>query len=167
MRIYELNKTQFINQPIDVVFDFFSKPENLALITPLKLAFKILTPTPITINRGTLIDYTISFMRLPVHWRTLITKYNPPYEFVDEQIKGPYFFWHHTHTFKAVNGGSEIKDKVRYSIPMGYLGQLIHKIWIKKYLEKIFEYRKKVIDKLLTLEKFNIVLMNEYKGVTA
>ena len=66
-----------------------------------------------------------------------------------------------------MNGGSEIKDKVRYSIPMGYLGQLIHKIWIKKYLEKIFEYRKKVIEKLLTLEKFNIVLMNEYKGVTA
>ena len=66
-----------------------------------------------------------------------------------------------------MNGGSEIKDKVRYSIPMGYLGQLIHKIWIKKYLEKIFEYRKKVIEKLLTLEKFNIILMNEYKGVTA
>ena len=66
-----------------------------------------------------------------------------------------------------MNGGSEIKDKVRYSIPMGYLGQLIHKIWIKKYLENIFEYRKKVIEKLLTLEKFNIVLMNEYKGVTA
>ena len=60
-----------------------------------------------------------------------------------------------------MNGGSEIKDKVRYSIPMGYLGQLIHKIWIKKYLEKIFEYRKKVIEKLLTLEKFNIILMNK------
>ena len=167
MKIYELNKAQFINQPIDVVFNFFSKPENLALITPSKLAFKILTPTPITINKGTLIDYTIRLMRFPVHWRTLITKYNPPYEFVDEQIKGPYLFWHHTHTFKAVNGGSEIKDKVKYSIPMGYLGQFIHKIWIKKDLEKIFEYRKKVIEKLLRLEKSNIVSLNEYKGTAA
>ena len=67
MKIYELNKTQFINQPIDVVFNFFSKPKNLALITPSKLAFKILTPTPITINKGTLIDYTIRLMRFPVH----------------------------------------------------------------------------------------------------
>jgi len=66
-----------------------------------------------------------------------------------------------------VNGGSEIKEKVRYSIPMGYLGQLIHKIWIKKDLENIFEYRKKVIEKLLTLEKSNIVSMDEYKGATA
>ena len=167
MKIYELNKIQFINQPIDVVFNFFSKPENLALITPSKLAFKILTPTPITINKGTLIDYTIRLMRFPVHWRTLITKYNPPYEFVDEQIKGPYLFWHHTHTFKAVNGGSEIKDKVRYSIPMGYLGQFIHKIWIKKDLEKIFEYRKAVIDKLFNQSDSRILSMDEYKGATA
>ena len=167
MKIYELNKTQFINQPIDVVFNFFSKPENLALITPSKLAFKILTPTPITINKGTLIDYTIRLMGFPVHWRTLITKYNPPYEFVDEQIKGPYLFWHHTHTFKAVNGGSEIKDKVRYSIPMGYLGQFIHKIWIKKDLEKIFEYRKAVIDKLFNQSDSRILSMDEYKGATA
>ena len=167
MKIYELYKTQFINQPIDVVFNFFSKPENLALITPSKLAFKILTPTPITINKGTLIDYTIRLMRFPVHWRTLITKYNPPYEFVDEQIKGPYLFWHHTHTFKAVNGGSEIKDKVRYSIPMGYLGQFIHKIWIKKDLEKIFEYRKAVIDKLFNQSDSRILSMDEYKGATA
>ena len=167
MKIYELNKTQFINQPIDVVFYFFLKPENLALITPSKLAFKILTPTPITINKGTLIDYTIRLMRFPVHWRTLITKYNPPYEFVDEQIKGPYLFWHHTHTFKAVNGGSEIKDKVRYSIPMGYLGQFIHKIWIKKDLEKIFEYRKAVIDKLFNQSDSRILSIDEYKGATA
>ena len=167
MKIYELNKTQFINQPIDVVFNFFSKPENLALITPSKLAFKILTPTPITINKGTLIDYTIRLMGFPVHWRTLITKYNPPYEFVDEQIKGPYLFWHHTHTFKAVNGGSEIKDKVKYSIPMGYLGQFIHKIWIKKDLEKIFEYRKAVIDKLFNQSDSRILSMDEYKGATA
>ena len=167
MKIYELNKIQFINQPIDVVFNFFSKPENLALITPSKLAFKILTPTPITINKGTLIDYTIRLMRFPVHWRTLITKYNPPYEFVDEQIKGPYLFWHHTHTFKAVNGGSEIKDKVRYSIPMGYLGQFIHKIWIKKDLEKIFEYRKAVIDKLFNQSDSRILSIDEYKGATA
>ena len=167
MKIYELNKTQYIKRSIEEVFSFFEKAENLALITPEKLAFKILTPTPIVMVKGTLIDYTIRLMGFPVHWRTLITKYNPPYEFVDEQIKGPYLFWHHTHTFKAVNGGSEIKDKVKYSIPMGYLGQFIHKIWIKKDLEKIFEYRKAVIDKLFNQSDSRILSMDEYKGATA
>ena len=165
MRIYELNKTQFINQPIDVVFDFFSKPENLALITPLKLAFKILTPTLITINRGTLIDYTISLMRFPVHWRTLITKYNPPYEFVDEQIKGPYLFWHHTHTFNAVNGGSEIKDKVQYSIPMGYLGVILHRLWIKRDINHIFEHRKQIIKDMFSGDQYKKYIAPHTCGV--
>ena len=167
MKIYELNKTQFINQPIDIVFNFFSKPENLALITPSKLAFKILTPTPIMITKGTLIDYTIRLMKFSVHWRTLITKYNPPHEFVDEQIKGPYKFWHHTHTFKVIDSGVEISDTVTYSIPMGILGQVLHQIWIKKELEKIFDYRKMVIDRLFTTNESEILNIEGYKGFTA
>ena len=150
MKIYKFNKKQIINLPIEVVFSFFSKPENLALITPSKLAFKILTPTPILMTNGKLIDYTIRLMGFTVHWRTLITKYNPPYDFVDEQIKGPYTFWHHTHTFKEIDGGVEIRDNIKYAIPMGILGGILHFIYIRNDLEKIFSHRKTVINNLFS-----------------
>ena len=149
MKTFQLIKTQVINSPMDDVFDFFSKPENLKTITPAKLSFNILTPTPIVMEKGTVIDYTISLFLIPIHWRTLITKYNPPYEFVDEQIKGPYNFWHHTHKFKKVDGGVEISDRVIYSIPMGIIGSVLHFIWIKRDLEKIFLHRKEVIENIL------------------
>ena len=149
MKTFQLIKTQVINSPMDDVFDFFSKPENLKTITPAKLSFNILTPTPIVMEKGTVIDYTIRLFLIPIHWRTLITKYNPPYEFVDEQIKGPYNFWHHTHKFKKVDGGVEISDKVIYSIPMGIIGRVLHYLWIKRDLEKIFSHRKEVIENIL------------------
>ena len=149
MKTFQLIKTQVINSPMDDVFDFFSKPENLKTITPAKLSFNILTPTPIVMEKGTVIDYTIRLFLIPIHWRTLITKYNPPYEFVDEQIKGPYNFWHHTHKFKKVDGGVEISDRVIYSIPMGIIGSVLYFIWIKRDLEKIFLHRKEVIENIL------------------
>tara|TARA_Y100000590_G_scaffold287194_1_gene323311 strand:+ start:260 stop:754 length:495 start_codon:yes stop_codon:yes gene_type:complete len=149
MKTFELVKTQIINSSIESVFDFFSKPENLKTITPAKLSFNIITPTPILMGKGTVIDYTIRLFKIPIHWRTLITKYDPPHEFIDEQIKGPYNFWHHTHKFKQVDGGVEISDKVIYSIPMGIIGRFLHFLWIKRDLEKIFSYRKKIIEDLL------------------
>ena len=154
MKLYELNKTQIINDSIENVFDFFSKPENLKTITPEKLSFNILTPIPINMDKGTVIDNTIRLFGVRVHWRTLITKYNPPYEFVDEQIKGPYNFWHHTHKFKKVDGGVEISDKVIYSIPMGVFGSVLHFLWIKRDLEKIFTHRRKVIEDILVNKNF-------------
>ena len=149
MKVYELNITHQIDAPLDKVFDFFSKPENLSEITPAKLGFNILTPSPIKMEKGTLIDYTIKLMGIPLRWRSLITDYDPPKKFVDEQLKGPYSYWHHTHTFKAVDKGVEMNDVVRYAIPMGIIGRIMHSIWIKRDLNKIFNHRKKVIDNLL------------------
>ena len=145
MKTFEINMKQYINKPLEVVFEFFSKPENLEMITPKSLSFNILTPTPIKMEKGSLIDYTIRLFGISIHWRTLISDYEPPFRFVDQQIKGPYTFWHHTHTFKLVEGGVEIIDQVKYSLPLGWLGTLAHAIWVRKDLEKIFEYRKTVI----------------------
>jgi ligand-binding SRPBCC domain-containing protein len=145
MKTFEINMKQYINKPLDVVFQFFSKPENLEMITPKSLSFNILTPIPIRMEKGSLIDYTIRLFGIPIHWRSLISDYEPPFRFVDQQIKGPYTFWHHTHTFQAVEGGVEIIDKIKYSLPMGWLGTLVHSIWVRKDLEKIFEHRKTVI----------------------
>jgi ligand-binding SRPBCC domain-containing protein len=145
MKTFEINMKQYINKPIEVVFEFFSKPENLEVITPESLSFNILTPIPIRMEKGSLIDYTISLFGISIHWRTLITDYEPPFRFVDQQIKGPYAFWHHTHTFQSVEGGVEIIDSVKYSLPFGWLGILAHSIWVRNNLERIFEHRKAVI----------------------
>ena len=158
MKLYTLESNQFINKPIEEVFQFFSKPENLSVITPAKLGFKILSPNPIKMEVGRLIDYNIYLLGIPIHWRTLITDYEPPNMFVDQQIKGPYAMWHHTHTFHKVKGGVEIKDRVVYSIPFGFLGRLLNYLWIKRDLNNIFLYRKKVIDKLFE--------NNDYKSYT-
>ena len=89
MKVFKLKTKQFISKPLEEVFSFFSRPENLVEITPAKLHFKILTPSPVEMKQGAVIDYTIQLAKVPIHWRSLITTYEPPFKFVDEQIKGP------------------------------------------------------------------------------
>ena len=148
VKIYKKSVTQFIDKPLDVVFSFFAKPENLRRITPSTLDFQILTPTPISMVKGTVIDYNIKVMGIRVHWRTLITSYNPPNQFVDEQTKGPYLLWIHTHTFKVKDEGVEIHDCIEYSIPMGLLGRFVHFLWIKRKLDQIFDFRRRKIEEI-------------------
>ena len=152
MKLYTLNKEQVISKNISEVFDFFSKPENLSTITPPKMNFHILTPSPINMKKGALIDYTINIMFIPIRWRTLITKYDPPYSFIDQQIKGPYSRWHHTHTFTKINENETlIKDTVLYSVPLGFIGRIVHWIYIERDLKKIFSYRKKKINEIFSV----------------
>ena len=150
MKVYTLKKTQKISKGIETVFDFFSKPENLSKITPEKMGFQIYTPSPIDMQEGTLIDYTIKIMGLPIRWTTLITKYGPPKIFIDQQIKGPYSMWHHKHTFKEINKSETIiNDTVTYSLPFGFIGKIAHSIYVKNELNYIFSYREKKISQLL------------------
>jgi len=145
MKIHTLEKEQLIKKPLSEVFSFFENPENLARITPPSLGFIILTPTPIIMKKGTVIDYTVRVMGLKVHWRSLISCYEPPHKFVDEQLKGPYKYWHHTHRFIEKPEGTLITDKVGYALPFGPLGSIMHRLTVKKQLEDIFEYRQQVI----------------------
>ena len=139
---------------ISTVFDFFSKPENLSVITPPAMKFKILTPSPIDMKEGALIDYTVSIMFIPIRWRTLITKFSPPNLFIDQQIKGPYSMWHHTHIFEKISKNETlIKDKVVYGVPFGIIGRLVHYLYIKRDLKKIFTYRKNKIEQIFNDEK--------------
>jgi ligand-binding SRPBCC domain-containing protein len=131
------------------VFAFFESAENLAHITPPSLGFRILTPAPITMKVGTVIDYTIRWLGIPVRWRTLITTYQPPDLFVDEQIRGPYSLWHHTHRFEDVPEGTLMNDEVHYCLPFGPIGDLTHGLVVKRRLGYIFDYRAMVIGKLL------------------
>ena len=150
MKVYTLKREHVISKNILDVFDFFSRPENLAKITPPKMKFKILTPTPIEMKEGALIDYTVRVLGIPIRWRTLITKYQPPNIFIDQQLKGPYSLWHHTHTFEKISQNETlIKDIVVYTIPFGFIGRIVHFLYIKKDLDKIFNFRKDKIADLL------------------
>ena len=152
MDCYELNSHQFIPEPIEKVFSFFSKPENLENITPERLHFTIHTPSPIPMDVGQIIDYTIRIRGISMHWRSRIARYDPPNCFIDEQIKGPYSIWHHTHTFMQKDGGTYIIDHVKYKIPFGFIGKIANSVWISRDLNSIFSYRKKAIAKIFKCE---------------
>jgi ligand-binding SRPBCC domain-containing protein len=150
MKVYLLMREIYIRKPLSEVFSFFNRPENLAIITPKKLGFKIYTPTPIKMEKGTLIDYTIKILGFTFHWRTLITTYESPICFVDEQLTGPYAFWNHQHTFSEYNEGTLMKDMVHYALPLGYIGILAHEFFVKKQINYIFDYRTKIINDLFS-----------------
>lgn len=145
MKLHTLMRVQKIHKSLDEVFAFFSDPGNLSKITPASLDFRILTPQPIDMKAGALIDYQIKIMGIPLRWTTLIETYEKPNGFVDVQLKGPYAYWHHTHTFHQKEGCVEIVDRVVYGMPFGFLGDLLHSLWVKRDLEKIFDFRHRVI----------------------
>jgi ligand-binding SRPBCC domain-containing protein len=147
-----LKSTQVIPASLPDVFAFFDKPENLAAITPPWLGFRILTPLPVLMAKGTVIDYAISIGPVPTRWRSLITTYNPPHFFVDEQMLGPYSFWHHSHRFRAVAEGTLIEDEVRYLMPFGLLGEVAHRMMVRRQLEGIFNHRQSFMAKKFGVE---------------
>ena len=109
------------------------------ILTPPWLKFEVLTPAPIVMRPGTLIDYRITVHRLPIRWRTEIAEWEPPHQFVDLQLRGPYTRWHHTHAFEERDGGTLCLDHVRYR-PRG--GALVHWLFVRRDIERIFQYRQ-------------------------
>lgn len=144
MKEFLLERSVWVPSPLEEVFPFFSAAENLGRITPPELGFRIDSPTPIAMRPGTVIDYTIRLYRLPMKWRSGITRWNPPYSFEDTQLRGPYSKWVHEHRFTEHNRGTTIHDRVEYSLPFGPLG-LIAAPLVKRQLERIFDYRTEVM----------------------
>ena len=144
-KTFIFEKTITIDRPRPEVFEFFSKAESLERITPGWLKFKILTPTPVEIYQGRLIDYRLRLYGLPFRWKTEITVWEPPLRFVDSQLKGPYVSWVHEHRFEEKADQTIMTDRVEYAVPGGPLAPLINKLFVAANVQKIFEYRKKVI----------------------
>lgn len=128
--------------PPEELFPFFSDAANLEAITPPWLNFRIVSPQPILMKAGALIDYRLRVRGIPMRWRTLIREWEPPYRFVDEQLRGPYRQWIHEHTFEPKDGGTLARDRVQYAVPFD---ALVHRLLVKPDIETIFEYRERVL----------------------
>jgi ligand-binding SRPBCC domain-containing protein len=141
-RGFQLQTRLFVARDLETTFAFFADAGNLQRLTPSWLNFSILTPQPIPMRAGALIDYRIKVHGVPVTWRTEIADWQPPHQFVDQQLKGPYWLWHHTHRFTAEDGGTLVEDTVRYR-PIG--GALVHTLFVRRDLERIFRFRQEEI----------------------
>src|SRR4051794_2403034 len=130
MTVRTLDTELWLPLPIDRVFAFFADAGNLDALTPPWLHFRILTPPPPVLRAGTLIDYRLRLHGLPVFWRTEITEWQPPFRFVDRQLKGPYQLWVHLHTFEERDGGTLLRDHVDYEVPGRWLEPLVHRLFV-------------------------------------
>ncbi len=152
MKTRTFHLTTLISAPLSEVFRFFSDAENLEKLTPSSLKFKILSPTPIEMREGTIIDYRLTLMGVPFRWKTKIEVWEPDRCFVDNQERGPYLRWHHTHAFEAQGETTLMNDRVEYAVPGGILEPIIHALFVGPQVKAIFAFRTQAISKVFGSE---------------
>jgi len=150
MRIHNLEREQELPGTPAEVFDLFADARNLEAITPPLLRFEVITPGAVTMRVGTLITYRLHLHGVPISWLTSIQDWDPPHRFIDQQVRGPFALWHHTHElFPSGPDGTRMRDTVRYSIGYGALGELAHRVLVRRDLETIFDFRERKVEELL------------------
>jgi ligand-binding SRPBCC domain-containing protein len=143
--LFHLERALFIPRPRAEVFAFFSDALNLERITPPFLRFHVLTPAPIPMRAGTLIDYELRLYGIRFQWQTRIEAFQPPTLFIDTQERGPYKVWCHRHEFEEVPGGTRMGDRLDYALPFGPLGSIARTLFVRRSVEQIFDYRNQTI----------------------
>ena len=147
--MHKLIRTQNLPISVSTAWEFFSNPSNLSKITPTYMNFNIIDGANGGIYPGKIISYTVTpILNFKLNWVTEITQVEKLKFFIDEQRFGPYKFWHHKHFIKAIKGGVEMTDIVHYKLPMGFLGKIAHKIFVKRKLNEIFGYRFSILKKI-------------------
>jgi ligand-binding SRPBCC domain-containing protein len=150
MRTHVLERSQQVEIPPDAAFAFYGDTLNLEPMTPPWLHFHVTNEDPVVMAPGALLTYRLKLHGIPIHWTTKIESWDPPSGFVDTQLKGPYKLWEHTHVFEPDgNGGTVITDHVHYAIPFGPLGVIAHKLFVRRDLERIFDYRAEAFARLV------------------
>ena len=148
MTTYQLLREQTISRPLEEVFTFFADAKNLETLTPRWLNFEILTPGRIPMQAGAIIQYALRLRGIPINWTTSIAVWNPPFEFVDVQLHGPYVLWHHRHTFESIGNNTRMTDEVHYRLPFGWIGNAAHSLMVRRDLQMIFDFRQRTIDEI-------------------
>jgi ligand-binding SRPBCC domain-containing protein len=141
-----LERSQRISGEAAELFEFFADPRNLEEITPPWLHFRILE-APERVSAGARIEYRLRLHGLPVRWVSRIEDWEPPHRFADTQLRGPYTLWHHTHTVEPNGDGVVMRDTVRYALPLGPLGEVVHRLLVRRDLERIFDFRREAIER--------------------
>jgi ligand-binding SRPBCC domain-containing protein len=144
-----LSADQWIPADRARVFAFFADAANLGRITPAFLDFRILTPLPVEMRAGALIDYRLRLMGVPLRWRTRIEEWEPGRAFTDVQLAGPYARWVHRHAFEPRDGGTLVRDRVEYALPLAPLSAPAHALFVGPALRSIFTYRQAAVRRLL------------------
>ena len=151
MKTFRLNKTIWLPQPRNKVFEFFSDPGNLDQLTPPWLNFSILTAATTVIGQGTRLDYRLRLRGVPFRWQSEIATWEPPERFIDRQTKGPYSLWVHEHTFVERDHGTIVGDNVEYAVPGG---AVVQKWLVAPDLKRIFAYRHEALQRLFGFKDF-------------
>ena len=138
---HTLKREQVLPGPPADAFPFFADAGNLEQITPPWLSFRVLSTTPVEMREGTLIEYRLRLHGIPIRWLTRIDEWVPGERFVDSQLHGPYALWHHTHEFVPHGENTLMRDTVRYALPFGPLGEVAHRLFVRRDVERIFDYR--------------------------
>ena len=146
-----LERRQRVELPQERAFALFADAGNLEAITPPWLGFRIVSPRPLELTEGALIEYRLRLHGIPVRWRTRIEVWEPPRRFVDVQLSGPYALWHHTHELsKDGEEATLVRDRVRYRVGFGPLGAAALRLFVRRDLERIFDYRRAAIEGLVS-----------------
>jgi ligand-binding SRPBCC domain-containing protein len=148
MADYIVESRMWLPKPRAEVFAFFTDPANLIRVTPRSLGLRVLGAPP-SLSAGAVLDLRITWLGLPLRWRTYIREYDPPFRFLDVQVRGPYARWEHRHLFLSEEDGTTIEDRIVYRLPLGPLGRLAHALLVKRQLESTWTYRRQKIAELL------------------
>jgi len=149
MIVHGLEREQLVARSPQQVFEFFARAANLERITPPWLRFGLLTDGPIEMRPEALIEYRLRLHGIPLRWVSVIEQWEPGRLFVDRQLEGPYRLWHHRHEFSHADGGTLVRGRVRYALPLGPLGELANVLFVRRDLERIFSYRREAVSRLL------------------
>lgn len=149
MPSYTFDAEMWVPVSVDVVFAFFADTVNLDRMTPPWVHFRTVTPQPIEMRAGLILEHQLRIRGMPIRWKSEISVWQPPTRFVDEQRSGPYKFWTHRHDFAAENGGTWIRDHIDYC-PRGWLlAPLVNRWLVAPDLRRVFAHRHQKIREAL------------------